>query len=388
MTGIAIVGAGFVADYYMATLENYPGLRLVGVWDRNGARLQSFVKFHNQRAYASLSEALSDADVSIIVNLTSPESHFDINMAALRAGKHVYCEKPLAMTVADAEAVVALARQSNLIVCGAPANALSDAFALTRTLLDAGKIGAPRLIYAEMEDGPVFRANWREWRSQSGAPWPGEHEFEIGCTLEHAGYGLSWLVGLFGPVARISSFSATAFPDKGHGAPHARLGADFSVGCLAFATGAVARLTCGLAAPRDRSLTIMGDSGAITVRDLWDDRSPINLSQNDERGVAQKVLNRIEASRGKFSPVRLPFGSSVPYPKAAKAGRLPAYPSQIDFARGIAVQAKAIAGRTRPFFCNDVALHLTELALALDAGLPDYAPRTRFDAEWTAPALA
>ena len=68
-----------------------------------------------------------------------------------------------------------------------------------------------------MEDGPVFRDKWATWRSQSGARWPGLHEFEIGCTLEHVGYALSWLVALFGAVETLTAFSAVTFPDKGPG---------------------------------------------------------------------------------------------------------------------------------------------------------------------------
>ena len=90
-----------------------------------------------------------------------------------------------------------------------------------------GRIGTPRLVYAEMEDGPVFRDKWATWRSQSGARWPGLHEFEIGCTLEHAGYALSWLVSLFGAVESLTAFSALTFPDKGPGTRSDRHGAGF-----------------------------------------------------------------------------------------------------------------------------------------------------------------
>ena len=100
-----------------------------------------------------------------------------------------------------------------------------------------GRIGTPRLVYAEMEDGPVFRDKWATWRSQSGARWPGLHEFEIGCTLEHAGYALSWLVSLFGAVESLTAFSAITFPDKGPGTEAIVMAPDFSVGCLQFRSG-------------------------------------------------------------------------------------------------------------------------------------------------------
>ena len=379
MTKIAFVGTGFVADYYMMTLANHPELILAGSWDRDAERLGQFCRFHDVRAYGSLEECLGDPEVSIVVNLTPPEHHFALNRAALEAGKHVYCEKPLGMSYEEAREVVELAESRGLTVCGAPANGLSDARDLVSGLIAAGRIGTPRLAYAEMEDGPVFKDNWSEWRSRSGAKWPGRHEFEIGCTLEHAGYALSWLVALFGAVDHGQAFSALTFPDKGPGVSGSGLAPDFSVGCLSFRSGVTARLTCGLAAPRDRSLTIVGEDGAIVVRDLWDDRSPVHLSRFDgKRPLVQRLAGRFERMRGRVLPLRLTHGKAVAYPAAPTARNLAAFPSQIDFSRGIAVMARAIAAGETPFFSGQRALHLTELALALNAGVGAFTPQSDF----------
>jgi len=379
MTKIALIGTGFVADYYMTTLANDPELELAGAWDHDSGRLGEFCRFHDARAYGSLAECLGDPDVAIIVNLTSPESHYVLNSAALSAGKHVYCEKPLGMTFEEAREVVDLAASKGLTICAAPANGLSDAKELTADLIASGRIGTPRLAYAEMEDGPVFRDNWSDWRSRSGAKWPGLHEFEIGCTLEHAGYGLSWLVSLFGAVGKGQAFSALTFPDKGPGMEGLVLAADFSVGCLSFRSGVTARLTCGLAAPRDRSLTIVGDEGTIVVRDLWDDRSPVHLSRFDgKRPLLQRLAGRFERKRGRVLPLRLTHGRPVAYPARPKALKLSAFPSQIDFARGIAAMARAIDAGETPFFSGERALHLTELALALNEGAGSFTPRSGF----------
>lgn len=379
MTTIAIVGAGFVADYYMTTLANHPGLRLGGVWDHDAARLRQFTAFHGLKAYGSLEQCMEDPDVAIVVNLTNPESHFALNCAALEAGKHVYCEKPLGMSFDEARHVIDLAHDKGLTVCGAPANGLSDAKRLTAQLIESGRIGKPRLAYAEMEDGPVFKDNWTEWRSRSGAKWPGLHEFEVGCTLEHAGYGLSWLVALFGPVERGQAFSALTFPDKGPGTHSLSLAADFSVGCLTFSSGVTARLTCGLAAPRDRSLIIVGEEGTIVVRDLWDDRSPVHLSRFDRKPpLLQRLASRFERQRGTVLPLRLTHGKPVAYPFPASAGSLSSFPSRIDFARGIAAMADALNKGETPYFSGHRALHLSELALALNDGVGSFEPRSRF----------
>ncbi|SEB48183.1 Predicted dehydrogenase [Nitratireductor aquibiodomus] len=379
MTKIAFVGTGFVADYYMTTLQNHPGLQLAGVWDLDAARLSQFCDFHGARAYADMQSLLDDGDVRIVVNLTNPESHYAVNRACLEAGKHVYCEKPLAMNVDEAEALAKLAAERGLTVCCAPANALSTAHEAFVRLMAKGEIGRPRLVYAEMEDGPVFRADWQNWRSRSGARWPGAEEFKIGCTLEHAGYALSWLVDLFGPVVHLSASSALCFPDKGVGCDEV-LAPDFSVGLLTFESGVRARLTCGLAAPRDRSLTVLGDRGSLILRDLWDDNSPIHLSApGRERSFLERALNAIEHRIGRTLPVSVFPGKRVSSHRAGRKKTLPSYPSQIDFMRGIAEQASALEDGTTPFFSGDVALHLTELVLALNAGEHDYTPKTRFD---------
>ncbi len=372
MTGIAIVGTGFVADYYVTTLANHPELKLVGAFDRDPAAIKRFSDFYKVKAYGSLDEVLADPAVTIVANLTSPESHYEVSVAALRAGKHVYCEKPLAMDVTHAQEVVKLADSLGLTMTAAPANALSPAHEAVAKALNTGEIGQPRLIYAEMEDGAVFRERWREWKSASGAPWPGQHEFEIGCTLEHAGYALSWLVSLFGPVKTLSAFSTVAFPEKGD--PGHPIGPDYSVGNLVFESGPVARLTSGLSAPKDRSLTILGTDGTITVRDLWDHFSPVRIERGtNARRKVEKVANRLERKMGRALPFKPQPGVDLPVRQDSSV-KLPSFPSKIDFGGGIAAQARAIRDGKRPFFSGDVALHITEVALVLSNAGHEFAP--------------
>ncbi len=369
---IAIIGTGFVADYYMTTLRNYPQLKLLGAFDRSAERLKVFAAHYMVRAYESCEASRADKDVQIVLNLTTPESHYAISRAALEAGKHVYSEKPLAMDFNDAKALVEFAAANGLTLAAAPANGLSDAQKLVSHSM--GEIGTPRLVYAEMEDGPVFRDKWATWRSQSGAPWPGLHEFEIGCTLEHAGYALSWLVSLFGPVESVTAFSSITFQNKGPGTEHLHMAPDFSVGCLRFKSGLVARLTSGLAMPKDRSLTIVADKGSITVDDLWDNRSAVRLeSTTRKRSILSRVFGRVEAKLGKTLPWKPAVGSKLAYPKGDTVS-LPSFPSQIDFMRGVADQARAIETGKTAFFSGAVALHITEVALALNNAGENAAP--------------
>ncbi|WP_026481210.1 Gfo/Idh/MocA family protein [Ahrensia sp. 13_GOM-1096m] len=363
----AIIGTGFVADYYMKTLKAAASLSLAGVFDIDEKRLAQFCDYYSVESYASLDAVLNDSAVELVVVLTTPETHYEIASAALAAGKHVYCEKPLAMDIDDARKLVAQAHSAGLVLGGAPANAYCDAYKATQSTLHDNKIGKPKLVYAEMEDGAVFREQWQEWRSISGAAWPGKHEFEIGCTLEHAGYSLSWLIGLFGSIKRITGMSATLFMDKGVDIAVGDMAPDFSTAILEFENGVVARLTCGLCAPKDRSLTIMGEDGTLTVADLWDDASDIFLERKDQPlSFMFKVFRRLEAMRGRFMPMKPHAGTRLKYAHT-KNDRLPAYPSRINFAAGIDAVRQAAQGEGKsPDQLSGEALHITEAALALN----------------------
>ena len=126
---------------------------------------------------------------------------------------------------------------------------------------------------------------------------------------------LSWLVSLFGAVESLTAFSAITFPDKGPGTEKIAMAPDFSVGCLQFRSGMVARLTSGLAAPKDRSLTIVGDKGSIVVADLWDNRSAVYLEElGRPRKLTSRLAIRLEAWLKTFLPWKPGPGRRLPYP--------------------------------------------------------------------------
>ncbi|XQQ06797.1 MAG: Gfo/Idh/MocA family protein [Leptolyngbya sp. IPPAS B-1204] len=276
---IAIVGCGFVADYYLKTLANYPDLQVAGVMDRVEERATRFSAYHAVPMYRSLAELLADPNVSIVLNLTNPGSHYEISKAALEAGKHVYSEKPLAMTMPEAEELVALAEQRGLLISSAPCSLLGESAQTLWKALREKQIGTVRLVYAEMDDGLVHRMPYQKWVSESGIPWPYKDEFEVGCTLEHAGYYVTWLTAFFGPAETVTAFSSCLIPDKQTDVPLDHNAPDFSVACIKFASGVVARLTCSIVAPHDHQLRIIGDDGVMGIEDCWYYGSPVYIKR-------------------------------------------------------------------------------------------------------------
>ena len=345
---IALVGCGFVADYYMATLPAHPELELVGVADRDVERAERFARFHGLRRYDSYEALLQDPDVAIVVNLTNPRNHYEVSRAALDAGKHVYSEKPLAMALDQAKELVARAESKGLAIAGAPCNVLGESAQTMWRALRANAIGRVRLVYAEMDDGLVHLMNYRDWLSVAGTPWPFRDEFEVGCTLEHAGYYLTWLAAFFGNATSVTSFASCQIADKG--VPLDHVAPDLTVACVQFENGVVARLTCSIVGEHDHQFRIFGDEGTLSTKDCWYYTSPVRLRR----------MIRIRR-RTLMSPIAksLPLAKS-PYGKYKLRGA-----QQMDFSRGVAEMAASIREGRRSRLPADFYLHVNELALAI-----------------------
>lgn len=363
---IALVGCGFVADLYMRTLRQHPHLEVSGVVDRDPQRASRFSAHHGLAVYRSLDEALADPRLDAVVNLTNPRSHYDVSMAALTAGKHVYSEKPLALELADAKRLVEVAQSRGLMLSAAPCNLLGQTAQTVWRAIREGALGHIRVAYAELDDGMVHRMPYRKWKSESGAVWPWKDEFEVGCTMEHAAYYLTWLAAFFGPAESVTAFSTCQIPDKQTDMPLDVLSPDFSVACIRFLSGAVARLTCGIIAPHDHSLRVVGDDGVLSTGDCWDFCSPVYV----RRLVTFRRKAFMNPWKRRYPLLKTPDRA----PRRWGAARM-------DFCCGIAEMADAIAAGRSPRLSADFCLHVNEMVLAIQnagRGSAAYAMTTTF----------
>lgn len=347
---VAIVGCGFVADYYLATLPLHPELELLGVMDRNAARARHLSEYHGVPRYETLDEVLADDGVDMILNLTNPRSHFDVSKSALEARKHVYSEVPLGMDMDEARELVALADSTGLLMASAPCSMLSETAQTIGRELRNDVVGPVRVVYAEMDDGMVHLMRHDKWTSTAGVPWPAKDEFEVGCTLEHAGYYVTWLASWFGPATSVTSFASIQVPDKRLPEPVNTASPDFSVACIQFANGVVARLTCSIVAPHDHSLQVVGDRGVLYTKDSWDYRSPV-WSRNLLTIRRRTMLNPVKR---KHKLADAPF--DAPDTKGAQ---------DMDFARGPAELAASIREGRPSRLSNAFSLHCNEISLAI-----------------------
>lgn len=396
---VGIVGCGYVFDHYMATWSRHHNLTLCGVYDRDRARLAVVERAYGLTAFDSLEAMLADPSIEMIVNLTSVESHVEVTRAALDAGKHVYSEKPLTTDLSAALELVQLASDRGVALSAAPSNTLGDTAQTMWKAVRDGAAGHVRIAYAEFDDNPVYLMHPETWRSRTGAPWPFLDEYRQGCTHEHAGYHLSWLCAMFGPVESLTAFSKQVHPDKTDYALDPPDTPDFSVACLVFCSGVVARITCSIGAPLDHRMRVIGDRGMITADTYRHYRcpvyveqfTPLTLNARKARSVRRSSsLQRLFGVGGRRVPLvrndppgatadtdhgRLGLRGLVTAAKQRELGLQ-------DKCLGIAELADAVES-PRPYFPQpDFTLHVTELTLAIQSAGTDggpFRPTTTFD---------
>ena len=348
MSKIAIIGCGFVADLYMSSLRAFPEIEIIGVYDRDPVRLAAFAGHWSVPSFNDRDALFAEHEPGgLILNLTNPDSHYEVSRACLEAGFHVYSEKPLAPRMEEAHALHALASERGLYLASAPCSVLGEAAQTLWHAVREGIGGTPRLVYAELDDDWVPQAPYQKWIGESGAPWPHVDEFKVGCTLEHAGYYLTWLIAMFGPVAKVAAASAEVIVEK---VPGEQTAPDFSTATLFFEQGMVARLTCSIVAPHDHRLRIFCDEGVIEMPAAWNNTAPVKFRRRFT--IRRRLITH-------------PIGRKIRLkgPTHPKVGRKGA--ATMNFALGPAEMLQAIRDKRPCRLSADFALHLNEVTLAI-----------------------
>ena len=189
-----IVGVGTISEQYLAELPKLPGLRLVAVADLDEKRAQEVATEQGVIAL-TVDSLLEDPRIDAILNLTTPAAHVEVATKALRAGKHVFSEKPLALAPKDALDMLDLAKEKGLRIGSAPDTVLGTGIQTSIQLLDSGRIG----------DAVGASASWSSPGHELWHPAPHFYYQPGGGPLYDMGpYYLTALVCLLGPVVRVS----------------------------------------------------------------------------------------------------------------------------------------------------------------------------------------
>lgn len=202
---IGIIGTGAIAPVYMTGMGQFPeALKIVACADIQDERAQVFAANNGLEA-RSIEQLLASDDIDLIVNLSIPAAHLDINLKILNAGKHLYSEKPLGLNMDEGQQILALAKEKGLRVGCAPDTMMGEGIQTARRLIDEGVIGRPLSASAfMMYHGPD---NWHPNPFFYFAPGAGP-------MLDMGPYYLGALVYLLGSISRVSGMTSRAFDER------------------------------------------------------------------------------------------------------------------------------------------------------------------------------
>ncbi len=262
---VGIVGCGDVTGLYLPTIAGLPMIELAACADLDPARAEALSMSGGFPA-VPVDALLADPTIEIVLNLTPPAAHAAVSLAAIRAGKHVYSEKPLATSRGDAADILAGASAAGVRVGAAPDTFLGAGLRTARALVDDGAIGTPLGASASVAHlGPErWHPNPSIFYAAGGGP-----------LLDLGPYYVAALVDLLGPIERVSAVGRGVGGDRsiGHGpSTSATLTSAVPttvIGTLEFASGAIAGLTASfdVAGSRAPHIEIHGTAGSLSLGD-------------------------------------------------------------------------------------------------------------------------
>lgn len=261
---LAFAGCGNVVGAYLALAERLQRARcaeVVAIQGNEKHRSRAREEWRIPAFHTDFSEMLLRDDIDAVVILTPMPQHFPMALAALRAGKHVVLEKPMATTLEDARALLSAADASHRHLVCAPFTLLSPTFQTIARRIRRGDIG--RVVSARGRYGWAG-PDWTDWFYKPG----GGALFDLGV------YNLTTLTGWLGPVRRVMAMSGVAIPERSIQGRTIKVEADDNTQVLLdFGDARFATITTGFTIQQYRGpgLEIFGTEGTINlVGDDWD----------------------------------------------------------------------------------------------------------------------
>jgi len=202
---IGVIGCGAISATYFKACKQFEAIEITACADIDEARARARAEEFEIPRACSVEEMLADPDIDIILNLTIPKAHAEVNMAVLEAGKHVYCEKPLATTREDGLRTLAAAEAKGLRLGCAPDTFLGAGIQTCRKLIDDGWIGQPVAAVAFMMNNGTecWHSNPSFYYQKGGGP-----------MMDMGPYYLTALVSLLGPVRRVTGSARASFAQR------------------------------------------------------------------------------------------------------------------------------------------------------------------------------
>jgi predicted dehydrogenase len=312
---VGVVGCGKISGIYLTNCSAFPNLRVLACADLDLERARAAAAEFGVPRVCSVQELLADPEIEVILNLTVPAAHAEISLAALERGKHVYGEKPLAISREDGRRILDTASSRGLLVGCAPDTFLSSAFQTCRRLVDEGAIGEPEAATAFM-----MIPGHESWHPDPDFYYqPGG-----GPMFDMGPYYLTALISLIGPVRRVTGSARITLPERTI-TSRPRYGATIAVevpthvaGVMDFAGGAIGTIITSFDVQSHGlpPIELYGTEGTLGLPDPnsfggtirirradaadWSEVTPALPYRGNDRGVGLADMARAVRSGGSF----------------------------------------------------------------------------------------
>jgi predicted dehydrogenase len=228
---VGILGCGAIAPAYLKNLtSDFTSLvDVVACADLDLALARSRATEFGVSKVMTAEDLLADQDVDLVVNLTPAPAHFKTSQQVLEAGKHLFTEKPLCLSLTEGRELLDTADRNGVQIGGAADTFLGGSFHLCSKLIAAEAIGLPVVAHAIISVGTYDSMRY--------------HKVFSGALLDLGPYYITALIMLFGSVTRVSGIADIRFPEKVDGQSGERFSLDrasTAVASLSFKNGVVA----------------------------------------------------------------------------------------------------------------------------------------------------
>lgn len=250
--GIGLIGCGSIADVHLEALLGIDHARIVAVASRNEQRARGTSERYTCLWTTDYQDILKNPDIDIVCITTGSGSHGRIGMESLHAGKHVFVEKPIAMSANEASAMIRLAEERQLTLSVVSQTRFFPHHQLLKRTIEAGHIG--NLLLVE-----VSRPFYRTQAYYDEADWRGTKAEDGGALLNQGIHSIDLLLWLAGKVKSVAGRTATQ--------THHMESEDMGLAMLTMENGGFATLMCTTSAVPGfpPSINVFGEKGTIKI---------------------------------------------------------------------------------------------------------------------------
>ena len=208
---VALVGCGMIAaaNYIPEMRQHIPEAELTAVCDIDPSRAKAYAeRFGVAHYYDDVDKMLAECDFDILMDVSAISAHHEINMKALRAGRHLYSQKPVALSVKQVDEQIEAANKAGVKYSASPIHLLRPDVREVMRLIESGAVGRVTTVRCSVSHGGPEYFQYRDadcsWFYREGA----------GALVDMGIHGIAMTTGILGPAREVSCMACVSEPDR------------------------------------------------------------------------------------------------------------------------------------------------------------------------------